>query len=89
MKAHRIRGNAAAEIPHSWDLEHWPQTVYPHTSSRARYLARAHRDELLQEGALARVGRELVFFGKNFDRWLQRQRGEVAGFDCPANKVKT
>jgi hypothetical protein len=73
------------EVPHSWDLAHWPASIYPHTEPRARYLIRANRDALMAEGALTRVGRELVVFGKNYDRWLQRQRGEVTGYECPAN----
>jgi hypothetical protein len=72
--------SAAAEIPHSWDLAHWPPDVYPHSEKRAKYIVRAFRDELVLAGALARVGRELVVYGVNFDRWLQRKRTAVPGY---------
>ena len=71
---------SAEQAPHSWDLQHWPQTVYPHSESRARWLLRAHRKELLAAGALARVGRELVVFGDRYTRWLQAQSANVPGY---------
>lgn len=64
---------AAAPAPHSWDLEHWPSTVYPHSESRGRYVVRMHREALRAEGALVRVGRELVVIGARYVGWLQRQ----------------
>ncbi len=76
----------ADSAPHSWDLEHWPQNVYPHSESRARWLLRSHRDELLAAGALTRVGRELVVLGARYTRWLEGRAVEVPGFACAANK---
>ena len=78
--------STAAEAPHSWDLEHWPQNVYPHGKSRARYLVRAYRDELMTAGALVRVGRELVVIGDRYTRWLQLQAANVPGGVCNANR---
>jgi hypothetical protein len=78
--------SSAASAPHSWDLEHWPQAVYPHSESRARWLIRAHRDELLAAGALVRVGRELVVIGDRYARWLQAQAANVPGFESNANR---
>ena len=72
-------------IPHSWCLTDWPVDVYPHQPSRARYLVRAHKQELLAQGALCRVGRELVVLGDRYSRWLERQASRVAGFECAAN----
>jgi hypothetical protein len=72
--------STATQAPHSWDLEHWPKEVYPHSESRARWLLRAHREELLLAGALARVGRELVVFGDRYTRWLQAQSVNVPGY---------
>lgn len=43
-----------------WDLKHWPPNIYPHTESRAQYMVRVFRTELLNAGAISLVGRELV-----------------------------
>lgn len=80
------RSNSAAELPHSWDLEGWPSTVFPGTTSRARYIVRTHRDELIREGALARVGRELVVFGARYVRWLEKRASEVPGYVPAPNR---
>jgi hypothetical protein len=53
------RNLAATPAPHSWDLEHWPAEVYPHTPNKGRYLIRSNRDGLLAAGALTRIGRDL------------------------------
>jgi len=84
----RKLSNAVAEIPHTWDFEHWPPHVYPHSAHRAKYLARAFRDDLIREGVMTRVGRELVFFGARYDRWLQKRRADVPGYTngCVATK---
>jgi len=66
---------AAVQLaPHSWDIEHWPAHVWPHENSRARYVARALRNELIAAGAMCRVGRELVFIGAAYTRWLEARR---------------
>lgn len=75
-----------AKAPHSWDIEHWPESVYPHSEGRARYLLRAYRDELLAAGALTRVGRELVVLGARYARWLERRTAEVPGYPSNASK---
>ncbi len=77
---------AAAIAPHSWDLEHWPHDVYPHSESRARWLLRARRNELIAAGALVRVGRELVVLGGPYARWLARQAEHVVGYESNANR---
>lgn len=74
-------------VPHSWPASNWPPSVYPGTSSKARYVLRAHRSELLQSGALARVGRELVVIGPKYSRWLERRAANVPAFECNANKA--
>jgi hypothetical protein len=81
--------NQAAAVPHSWDLEGWPSTVFPGTPSRARYIVRTHRDELMREGALARVGRELVIFGAKYARWLEKRAADVPGFVAAPNRERT
>lgn len=73
-------------VPHSWDLENWPAAVYPHRESRARYILRAHRDELILAGALTRVGRDLVVFGEAYARWLQKKAANVPGYVAAPNR---
>lgn len=76
----------ATEAPHSWDMEHWPEHVWPHTRDRARYVVRLYRDDLVREGALSRVGRELVFFGARYSRWLEKRAALVPDFEIAANR---
>jgi hypothetical protein len=75
--------------PHSWDFEHWPQIVWPHSEGRARYVMRAYHDELMQAGAISRVGREIVFLGSKYTRWLERRRAEVPGFSVGAARSRS
>jgi hypothetical protein len=71
---------------HSWSIKNWPTDVYPNDSQKARYLIRANRDELTREGALVRVGRELVVIGERYVRWMQKKGSGVPDYECPANK---
>lgn len=80
------RAITSEPAPHSWDIEHWPQSVYPHTSGRARYLVRAHRDALLTAGALSRVGREIIIIGSRYSRWLELGAANVPGYEIAANR---
>ena len=80
--------SAAAEVPHSWDLENWPDFVYPHKPQRARYLVRTYRDEFLKEGVMARVGRELVFFGARYVRWLEKRSAKVPDYQPACNRER-
>lgn len=81
----RSRSNTA-EVPHSWDMENWPDFVYPGSPSRARYVVRTYRDELIREGVMARVGRELVFFGARYIRWLEKRASDVPGYVPAPNR---
>jgi hypothetical protein len=76
----------AATLPHSWPSSRWLPTVYPNTNEKARYLIRAHKRELLECGALVRIGRELVVIGVNYAKWLNRHRARVAGYDIAPNR---
>lgn len=67
-------------IPHSWALDDWPSHVYPGKSSKAKYICRAHRDELVAAGALVRVGRDLVVMGAPYSAWLSKQASRVNDF---------
>jgi hypothetical protein len=85
-----IRKPRTAEpIPHSWDIENWPDGVYPHSTSRARYIVRAHRNELLDAGALTRVGRELVVIGDGYTKFLAKLAKNVANYDIPPNREQS
>ncbi len=79
----------ANQVPHSWDLENWPPAVFPSSTSRARYIIRTHKDELIREGALARVGRELVVFGARYVRWLEKRASEVPGYVPAPNREQS
>lgn len=76
-----------ATIPHSWDVEHWPVHVYPHTTGRARYLLRMHRKDLLAARAIARIGREIVIIGAKYSRWLASQTKRVSRYEIPPNRA--
>jgi hypothetical protein len=78
----------SSRISPSWSLNDWPPDVYPGTSSKARYIVRVHRDELVKCGALARVGRDLVLLGDRYAKWLQRRSSQVPEFECAPNRTK-
>jgi len=80
---------ATSSRPHSWPVNDWPAEIYPNDPVKARYLVRAHRDELVAAGALSRVGRELVAIGSRYMKWLEGKTENVPGFECPANRAKT
>lgn len=86
MSRHNI---STAEVPHSWDLDGWPASVFPGSTSRGRYIVRTHKDDLMREGALARVGRELVVFGARYTRWLEKRASEVPGYVPPPNRDRS
>jgi hypothetical protein len=73
-------------VPHSWDFAHWPEHVYPHTESRARYLVRAFGQELEAARALRRIGREIVFDGARYVRWMDGKADRVPYFENGAAK---
>lgn len=73
-------------LPHSWAISEWPESIYPNSGKRARYLIRANKDDLAREGALVRVGRELVVVGAKYERWLAKKASNVPGYECPANR---
>jgi hypothetical protein len=82
------KNSQAERAPHSWAIDQWPATVYPHTPSRARYIVRANRDELIAARALSRVGRDLVVLGEGYARWLAKRVAKVEGFDIAPNTVR-
>ena len=74
-----------SELPHSWAIDAWPPTVFPNSVTRARYVIRVHRDELLICGALSRVGRSLIVLGDGYERWLQRKAARVPDYHIAPN----
>ena len=74
-------------VPHSWALDEWPSTVYPHRPNRGKYVVRAHRDELIAAGALTRIGRDLVVLGTGYSAWLSKQSNKVDGFTIAPNRT--
>jgi hypothetical protein len=87
MKSSRKRPVAVATLPHSWSLQKWPESIYPNDRRKARYVVRAHRDELMRAGALARVGRELIIFGRPYQIYLASQASRVDGFEIAPNRA--
>jgi hypothetical protein len=73
-------------VPHSWRLVDWPKDIYPGSYVRGRRICRAYRSELVSEGALTRIGRELVVMGAGWSRWMAKQAGKVLEFDVGANR---
>ena len=74
------------KLPHSWGINTWPVTVWPHEPKRARYVVRANMNTLLQSGAVCRIGRELVVLGDRYHRWLERNASRVPEYRCNAKK---
>jgi hypothetical protein len=67
-------------VPHSWELDTWPEEVWPHKSKRARWIARAYRKDLVAAGAMSRIGKTLVFTGAKYSRWLESGASRVVEF---------
>ena len=77
----------AAALPHSWLVSDWPPGVAPNRQTAARHLIRTHRDELIEVGALVRIGRSLTVLGEGYARFLARRLGHVNDFDMPPNRA--
>jgi len=76
----------AQSLPHSWRVADWPPGVTPNRQNAAKHLVRTHRDELIEVGALVRIGRDLTVLGEGFARFLSRRLGHVNDFDMPPNR---
>lgn len=75
-----------SNIPHSWSIDGWPVGVYPNSVTKARYLIRVHRDEMILSGALSRVGRDLIVIGDGYAKWLAKKAARVPGYEIAANR---
>ena len=72
--------------PESWDVKEWSPTDFPHSAARAKHLIRQYRDELVEAGALVRIGRCLVIIGAPYRDWLGKHTHGVAGYMIPPNR---
>jgi hypothetical protein len=80
----------AAALPHSWTVADWPAGVFPNRQNSARNLVRDNRAELIECGALMRVGKMLVISGEGYARFLSRRMGGdgVTGYTIAANRAR-
>ena len=84
----RATSPRVAAAPHSWSIQEWPAEVFPNTVQRARWLIREHRAELIDIGALARPGRELLIFGQPYCAWLASKKQRAAEFNNGAARSR-
>jgi hypothetical protein len=70
----------------SWTFATWPLEVWPNDGAKARRVVRSNATALLNEGAISRVGREIIVFARQYDRWLRKQSHRVMDFDCAINR---
>jgi hypothetical protein len=76
----------AAPLPHSWMVSDWPPDVAPNRTSAAKHWVRIHKAELIECGALCRVGRNLTILGEGYATFLARKLGRVDGYDIAPNR---
>lgn len=91
MSRKQLNTSAAtpSSLPHSWSLADWDREapgVWPNRTARARYLYRAHKRDLLAEGAVVRVGRNIVFIGSQYAKFLARKATDIPGYQSPTNR---
>jgi hypothetical protein len=80
--------SSIADLPHSWDVSTWPPSVWPGDPSRARWILRSHRTELLEAGALARTSKVLIILGRGYARWLDKRIAHVGDFESNNPKLR-
>jgi hypothetical protein len=72
----------------SFGVKNWPHYIYPGSPTKGRRLVRLYKRELIDAGAVSRIGRELVVFVEPFNRWMQKRGRMVADYECPANRAR-
>jgi hypothetical protein len=77
----------AAVLPHSWMFSTWPPGVAPGDEARAKYLFRVFKRELIAAGAVSRVGRQIIFLGHGYARFLATQISRVDNFEIEMVRV--
>jgi hypothetical protein len=73
-------------LPQSWSVKNWPAHVAPGGPVAGRAFIRRNMEQLLECGALSRVGKELVVLGAGYALFLSKNMTNVRGWMCPANK---
>ncbi len=79
----------ASPLPHSWLVADWPPVVAPNRTSAAKHMVRTHRDELIECGALVRIGRNLTMLGEGYATFLARKLRRVDGYEIAPNRAAT
>lgn len=74
-------------VPRTWGLDSWPPDVWPNSTNKARWVVRSHRDKLIAEGAVSRVGRQLVIHGPRYSRFLEKNAANVPDFEIAPNRA--
>jgi hypothetical protein len=88
-KASDSATGATPQLPHSWDLNSWLTAVWPCSDDRARWILRAYRTELVEEGALSRAGKTLIVLGRGYGRWLDRRIARAPDFQSNNPKLRS
>jgi hypothetical protein len=73
-------------LPHSWLVSDWPPHVAPNRINAGKQLVRAHRAELIQCGALTRIGRNLTILGEGYALFLARKMKRVEDYEIAPNR---
>jgi len=73
-------------LPHSWLVSDWPAHVTPNRCNAGKQLVRAYRAELIECGALVRIGRNLTIIGEGYATFLARKAKRVAGYEIAPNR---
>lgn len=78
--SNKAKRSPATIAPRSWELSTWPAEIWPHNAKRGQWIGRAYRQELLQAGAMTRIGMKLVFIGAKYESWLEHRANHVVEF---------
>jgi hypothetical protein len=81
-----VNSKTTSNFSPSWTFATWPDNVFPCSGAKARGVVRKNKDALLAAGAVSRIGREIVVFGVQYNRWLAKQAHRVNDFEIAANR---
>lgn len=77
---------ATNPLPHSWTIPRWPASVAPGNGAEGARLIRANKTALIEAGAISRIGRKLIVFGKGWEKWCALQANRVFDYDMAPNQ---
>jgi hypothetical protein len=83
------QSHIAQPMPNSWLLKEWPQGVAPGSTKKARYILRRYKKELIANGAVARIGRDVTFLGQGYAAFLATLIPKFESFECNARRKST